>query len=172
MAYNNHPLDNCRYNVYSPLMEKPLQKGAKAAKNHEEEAFLHVIRTAEALMWGVAETLKPAGLTPTQYNILRILRGAGEQGLSCKEATERMVTKDSDVTRLLDRLEQQQLIKRERHDKDRRMVLAFITNKGLESLEKLDQPMQQLHKRQLAHLGKDRLNSLANLLELARAKTS
>jgi DNA-binding MarR family transcriptional regulator len=145
---------------------------AKAVKNHEEEAFLNVIQTAEALMWGVAETLKPAGLTPTQYNILRILRGAGEQGLSCKEATERMVTKDSDVTRLLDRLEQQDLIKRERHGKDRRVVLTFITDKGLKQLEKLDAPMQELHRRQLAHLGKVRLNSLADLLVMARAKTS
>jgi DNA-binding MarR family transcriptional regulator len=149
-------------------MVKEIQK---AAKNHEEEAFLNVIRTAEALMWGVSETLKPAGITSTQYNILRILRGAGDEGLSCKEATERMVTRDSDVTRLLDRLEQQQLIKRERHDKDRRVVLTFITNKGLELLDTLDEPMRQLHKRQLAHLGKDRLSSLADLLELARAKT-
>ncbi|HXM34867.1 MAG TPA: hypothetical protein VN920_06755, partial [Pyrinomonadaceae bacterium] len=69
-------------------MSKQPRKGAKAKalKNHEEEAFLNVIQTAEALMWGVAETLKPAGLTPTQYNILRILRGAGEEGVSCKEA--------------------------------------------------------------------------------------
>ena len=151
-------------------MGKQIQKAAKAAKNQEEDAFLNVIRTAEALMWGVSETLKPAGITSTQYNILRILRGAGAEGLSCKEATERMVTRDSDVTRLLDRLEQQQLIKRERHNKERRVVLTFITNKGLELLENLDEPMSQLHKRQLAHLGKDRLNSLADLLELARAK--
>jgi DNA-binding MarR family transcriptional regulator len=153
-------------------MSKQSAKGAaKAAKNHEEDAFLNVVQTAEALMWGVAETLKPAGLTPTQYNILRILRGAGEEGVSCKEAAERMVTKDSDVTRLLDRLEQQHLIKRARHGKDRRVVLTFITDKGLQQLEQLDEPMQELHRRQLAHLGKDRLNSLAILLELARAKT-
>ena len=144
---------------------------AKALKNHEEEAFLNVIQTAEALMWGVAETLKPAGLTPTQYNILRILRGAGAEGVSCKEAAERMVTKDSDVTRLLDRLEQQHLIKRERHGQDRRVVMTVITDKGLKQLAQLDEPMKELHRRQLAHLGKQRLNSLAELLELARAKT-
>lgn len=154
------------------MSEQP-RKGAnaKAVKNHEEEAFLNVIQTAEALMWGVTETLKPAGLTPTQYNILRILRGAGEQGLSCKEATERMVTKDSDVTRLLDRLEQQHWIKRERHGQDRRVVLTFITDKGLTLLAELDEPVQELHRRQLAHLGKERLQSLADLLALARAKT-
>ncbi len=144
---------------------------AKASKNHEEEAFLNVIQTAEALMWGVAETLKPAALTPTQYNILRILRGAGAEGVSCKEAAERMVTKDSDVTRLLDRLEQQRLIKRERHGRDRRVVMTVITDKGLKQLAQLDEPMQELHRRQLAHLGKERLHSLADLLELARAKT-
>ena len=154
-------------------MSRQPSKGAraKALKNHEEEAFLNVIRTAEALMWGVAETLKPAGLTPTQYNILRILRGAGAEGVSCKEAAERMVTKDSDVTRLLDRLEQQHLIKRERHGLDRRVVMTVITDKGLKQLAQLDEPMQELHRRQLAHLGKQRLNSLAGLLELARAKT-
>jgi len=154
-------------------MNKRPRKGTKrkAPGNHEEAAFLNVIQTAEALMWGVAETLKPAGLTPTQYNILRILRGAGEQGLSCKEATERMVTKDSDVTRLLDRLEQQHLIKRERHGKDRRVVVTVITAQGLKQLAQLDEPMQALHRRQLAHLGKERLHSLAALLELARAKT-
>jgi DNA-binding MarR family transcriptional regulator len=149
----------------------PQRARAKGRQNHEEEAFLSVIRTAEALMWGVAETLKPAGLTPTQYNILRILRGAGTAGLSCKEAAARMVTKDSDVTRLLDRLAQQQLIKRERQGHDRRVVLTFITDRGLEFLKQLDTPMRQLHERQLAHLGKQRLQSLAELLELARART-
>jgi len=143
----------------------------KAVRSDEEKAFLNVIQTAEALMWGVAKTLKPAGLTPTQYNILRILRGAGEQGVSCKEAAERMVTKDSDVTRLLDRLEQQHLIKRERHGQDRRVVMTVITDKGLQQLAQLDEPMQELHRRQLAHLGKERLQSLATLLEMARAKT-
>jgi DNA-binding MarR family transcriptional regulator len=149
----------------------PQRASIKGRRGHEEEAFLSVIRTAEALMWGVAETLKPAGLTPTQYNILRILRGAGTAGLSCKEAAERMVTKDSDVTRLLDRLAQQQLIKRERQGHDRRVVLTFITDQGLELLKQLDTPMRQLHERQLAHLGRQRLQSLAELLELARART-
>ena len=154
-------------------MSKQPRKGAKTKvlKNREEEAFLNVIQTAEALMWGVVETLKPAGLAPTQYNILRILRGARGEGVSCKEAAERMVTKDSDVTRLLDRLEQRHLIKRERHGKDRRVVLTFITDKGLKQLEQLDEPMQGLHRRQLAHLGKERLNKLADLLAEARAKT-
>jgi len=122
-------------------------------------------------MWGVTETLKPAGLTPTQYNILRILRGAGEEGLSCKEAAERMVTKDSDVTRLLDRLEQQELIRRARHDQDRRVVLTFITAKGLAVLKQLDDPLRRLHQRQLAHLGNERLAKLSDLLTLARAMT-
>jgi DNA-binding MarR family transcriptional regulator len=82
-----------------------------------------------------------------------------------------MVTKDSDVTRLLDRLEQQHLIKRERQEQDRRVVLTFITDKGLRLLEQLDGPMRQLHQKQLAHLGKEALKKLAALLSLARART-
>ena len=154
-------------------MGKRLQTEIRQTKpfvSPEEETFLNLQRTAEALMWGLAETLKPAGLTPTQYNVLRILRGAGTEGLPCGEISGRMVTKDSDITRLLDRLETQKLIERTRSEKDRRVVMAYITPEGLRVLEGLDDAVVDLHRRQLAHLGARRLAALSDALEAAREK--
>ena len=123
-------------------------------------------------MWGMVEVLKPSGLTPTQYNVLRILRGAGSVGLACGEIAERMVTKDSDITRLLDRLENQELVRRSRDEKDRRIVMTFITPEGLHTLKELDTPIVELHRRQLGHLGERRLKQLSELLESARENIS
>src|SRR3954463_10320094 len=103
----------------------------KPFERREEEVFLNLLRTADVLSRGVEEVLKTAGLTATQYNVLRILRGvgavqpvkeAGETALSCGEIAQRMITRDPDVTRLLDRLEQRGLITRCRGQKDRRVV--------------------------------------------------
>jgi DNA-binding MarR family transcriptional regulator len=144
----------------------------KASGNAHEEVFLHIQRTAEALMWGVMETLKPAGLTPTQYNVLRILRGAGAEGLACREIAERMVNRDPDITRLLDRLEGQKLVRRSREKKDRRVVMTYITPDGLRLLKELDRPVAELHERQLGHLKEQHLQKLAGLLETARENVS
>jgi DNA-binding MarR family transcriptional regulator len=113
--------------------------------------------------------LKVEDLSATQYNVLRILRGAPD-GLPCGEIADRMITRDPDVTRLLDRLEKRGLISRWREAKDRRMVLAGITADGLKLLARLDEPVTQTHRKQLGHLGKDRLRALAAMLEAARAK--
>ncbi|MFN2452716.1 MAG: MarR family winged helix-turn-helix transcriptional regulator [Pyrinomonadaceae bacterium] len=109
--------------------------------------------------------LKQADLTPTQYNVLRILRGAGREGISCREISERMVTKDSDITRLLDRLETGNLISRERETKDRRVIIARITDGGLRLLATLDKPIAECHRRQLGHLEEKQLASLSKLLK-------
>lgn len=135
----------------------------------EEEAFLNLLRTANVLSQGLAALLKPAELTPTQYNVLRILRGAGREGLPSGEVGERMVTRDPDVTRLLDRLEKRGLVKRWRDEADRRVVRARITRAGLEVIAPLDEPVAQIHVRQLGHLGAERLGELVELLEEARA---
>ena len=140
----------------------------KPFASREEEVYLNIQHTAEALWWGVNETLKRAELTPTQYNVLRILRGAGEAGASCGEISERLVTKDSDITRLLDRLEARGLISRGREAKDRRRITARITGEGLRILAELDRPVAQCHRRQLAHLGEKRLAALSKLLDAAR----
>ncbi|MBI4737736.1 MAG: MarR family transcriptional regulator [candidate division NC10 bacterium] len=136
----------------------------------EGEAFVNLLRTADALMQGVAATLKSAGLSPAQYNVLRILRGAGPDGLACREIGERMITRDPDITRLLDRLEERGLVTRSRDRADRRVITTRIADKGLRILKDLDRPIEELHVDQLGHLGEQRLRSLITLLEAARAK--
>ena len=115
----------------------------------------------------LAQVLKSEDLSSTQYNVLRILRGSGE-GLICGEIAERMITRDPDITRLLDRLEKRGLISRCRETRDRRMVLARISPLGLEVLSRLDGPIEEAHRRQLGHLGCERLRELGELLEVCR----
>lgn len=133
----------------------------------EESAFLELLRTCDRLSRHLALVLKRADLSPNQYNVLRILRGAPE-GLACGEIAGRMITRDPDVTRLLDRLEKRGLIARSRESQDRRMVLTRITPEGLRALAELDQPIQEVHRQQLGHLGRNRLGTLSELLQLAR----
>lgn len=130
--------------------------------------FLDLLRTTDMLSRGLVRVLKTEDLSSTQYNVLRILRGAGEQ-IPCGEIARRMITRDPDITRLLDRLEQRGLIARGRESKDRRMVMARITGDGLKVLARLDGPIEATHRRQLGHLGKDQLQALTNLLGAARA---
>lgn len=133
----------------------------------EQATFLDLLRTANRLTQAVVDLLRPAGLTPTQYNVLRILRGSGGP-LTCGEIGERMIAHDPDVTRLLDRLQRQGLIRRARSSEDRRVVVTEITAEGLRVLEELDAPVARLHEGQLGHLGADRLRELGSLLEQAR----
>jgi len=140
-------------------------KQTKPFASLEEEVILNLARTAEYVGSRGAEVLKQAELTPTQYNALRILRGAGPEGLTCGEISERMVTKDSDITRLLDRLERRGLISRERPENNRRVVMARITDEGLKLLAELDAPVQESHLKLAGHLGKERLETLNQLLE-------
>jgi DNA-binding MarR family transcriptional regulator len=120
---------------------------------------------------GLIAVLKTEDISSTQYNVLRILRGSPE-GLPCGEIANRMITRDPDITRLLDRLEKRGLISRCRQTKDRRMVMVRITPEGLKLLARLDEPVQQGHRRQLGHLGHDRLLALTELLHAARANVS
>lgn len=141
---------------------------ARRIGSPEEAAFLDLLRTADKLTRGAIGVLKAAALSPTQYNVLRILRGSS-QGLPCGELAGRLITHDPDVTRLLDRMEKRGLISRARDSQDRRMVLARITPTGLELVSRLDQPVQKIHRKQLGHLGKERLQALRELLAAARA---
>src|SRR5690606_2268200 len=93
----------------------------------EEAVYLSIIRTADKLGRRFSEMMKSVDLSPTQYNVLRILRGAGGDGLACGAISERMVTRDPDITRLLDRLEKRGLVARSRDKEDRRVVTARIT---------------------------------------------
>jgi len=135
----------------------------------EETAFLDLLRTADMLTRRAIGVLKAEDLSSTQYNVLRILRGA-PQGLPCGEIAGRMITRDPDVTRLLDRMEKRGLISRARNSRDRRMVLARVSAAGLKLVNRLDEPVQKVHHELLGHLGKERLRALAELLAAVRAK--
>jgi DNA-binding MarR family transcriptional regulator len=134
----------------------------------EEEVFLGLLRTADHLQRSLSDMLKPHRLSPTQYNALRILRGAGNQGLPCQEIGHRMINRDPDITRLLDRLERQSLIRRGRERKDRRIIRACITPRGLELLRGLDAEIAKFHRDLLGHMGGSQLKSMIDLLETAR----
>lgn len=136
----------------------------------EAEAFLNLQRTADALMRALADLLKQWDLSPTQYNVLRILRGAGDQGLSCGEIAVRMVTRDPDITRLLDRLQRRRLIHRARARTDRRVVRARLAPDGLHIVNSLDGPTEACLVRLLGHLTRQQLHALIELLEAARRK--
>jgi DNA-binding MarR family transcriptional regulator len=149
-------------------------KGGKSRRrvgSAEEAAFLDLLRTTDMLSRGLVQVLKVEDLSSTQYNVLRILRGAPE-GLPCGEIASRMITRDPDVTRLLDRLEKRALISRCRETKDRRTVRARIAPEGLRVLARLDDPIQTAHRQQLGHLGRERLDALTELLQLSRAQVS
>lgn len=135
----------------------------------EEEAALNVHRTASVLGRAEAELLKARGLSGPQYNLLRILRGAGPDGLACQEIAARMIAHDPDVTRLLDRLEDRGLLRRERSSDDRRVVLTRISEEGKRLIAPLDEELRALAKKALGHLGAKRLRVLIGLLERARA---
>jgi DNA-binding MarR family transcriptional regulator len=137
----------------------------------EEIAYLDLLRTTDMLSRGPSQALKTEDLSSTQYNVLRILRGAPE-GLPCGEIGNRMITRDPDITRLLDRLEKRHFISRSRESKDRRMVLTRITPEGLKVLSRLDEPVQEAHRKQLGHLGRERLLELSELLRDCRRQVS
>jgi len=147
------------------------KRGRRRAECPEEAAFLDLLRTCDLLSRGPAQVLKTEDLSATQYNVLRILRGSPE-GLPCGEIGSRMITRDPDITRLLDRLEKRELISRCRETKDRRMVMARITPGGLKLLARLDVPVQEAHRKQLGHLGRERLRALTELLYVARTNVS
>jgi DNA-binding MarR family transcriptional regulator len=144
-------------------------KARKPSRSLEQEAYLSLLRTADALAHATEEAIKPFGLSGTQYNVLRILRGAGAEGLCCREVAERMLTRDPDITRLMDRLERRGVVVRTRASSDRRVITVQITPQGLRILAKLDKPVEEFHRRQLGHLGQRPLKRLIELLNSARS---
>jgi DNA-binding MarR family transcriptional regulator len=146
-------------------------KQTKPFKSLEEEVSVALLRTADQLAWRGTEMFKLRGLSSTQYNALRILRGAGEKGLACSEIGERMINRDPDITRLIDRLERRGLVIRSREQKDRRVITTRITTTGLDLLKSLDRPVTEFHQQLLGPLGERRLRSLLSLLEAVRRRT-
>lgn len=178
MAYSRHravaALTNSCCNDYrfkQQLMPSHLAADIKQKKRFtslEQEAFLLLQRTTSELAEIGDQVLKNAGLSGPQYNVLRILRGAGEKGLACGEISERLITRDPDITRLLDRMEKHRLVSRRRDEADRRAIIARITRHGLDLLSRLDAPVNATHRKQLGHLTKRQLKTLIEILDAAR----
>jgi len=136
----------------------------------EEEALVSISRTAALLERAFAQLLKPHGITPTQYNVLRILRGAGAAGLCRNEVGARLVTPVPDVTRLLDRMAAMKLIARQRSDEDRRLVRTHLTAKGLDLVNGLDAELRASHQQRLAHIPREQIQALVDTLAEVRAR--
>lgn len=132
------------------------------------EAFLNLVRTSAQMQHALHLRLKPYGITETQYNSLRILRGAGSSGLTCAEIADRLVSQDPDITRLVERLQRQGLVRRERGEKDRRVVLTKITAAGLDRLKEADPVVNSTVHALLSHLSSSELKTMIDLLERAR----
>ena len=145
-------------------------KQTKPFRSLEQEAHLSVVRTGALLFDATEKFLKPYGITATQYNVLRILRGSEPSGLCRNELRDRMLTRMPDMTRLLDRLEQAGLVERTRENDDRRMVRSRITPAGLQLLADLDDVTQVEEKRRLGHLSDDQLRTLIDLLAIVRSR--
>jgi DNA-binding MarR family transcriptional regulator len=133
----------------------------------EQEAMLNILRTADLLQIRFARLFRGYGLTPQQYNVLRILRGEGH-ALPILEIASRMITVVPGITGLIDRLERAGLVERKRCDQDRRVIYVAISQRALEILAEIDQPLEKLHRQTLGHMPPEELAALCRLLEKAR----
>ena len=138
-------------------------------RSREQQATLGLLRTADAVKRSLAQVIEPHGITPQQYNVLRILRGAGPDGLPTLSIGERMIEQTPGVTRLVDRLERKGLVARTPCPKDRRRVFCGITQKGLDLLKELDDPVNRWDAQAVSVLPPSDLDSLINFLDRVRA---
>lgn len=136
----------------------------------EEEALLNILRTADCLERAFQHRTRQWGITSTQYNVLRILRGAEPEGLTCAAVGDRMITAVPDITRLLGRLAALKLIRRQRDKKDRRVIWTRISAAGLELLRQMDPVILETPKELLGHLSRKDLAEFTRLLEVARQR--
>lgn len=143
-------------------------KQTKPFKSLYEEAVLNIVRTSAVLSDDFEKMIKPYGITGTQYNVLRILRGAGETGLCRNEVRDRLLTRMPDATRLLDRMEKAGLITRVRESEDRRLVTTRLAKKGKQLVDELDPVVARENRNRLGHLSDKQLSSLVTLLTIAR----
>ena len=134
----------------------------------QQEVYLSLLRTADELESRVAAVLKPFGISGTQYNVLRILRGAGPEGHRCSAIADRMITREPDITRLLDRMTKAGWISQARDTRDRRVVITRISAQGLKLLKELDKPIAELDRTLMLNLGEKKLKTLLSLLDEAR----
>jgi DNA-binding MarR family transcriptional regulator len=145
------------------------QKPQQNFRSREQQAVVGLLRTADAIKRSLAHVIEPHGITPQQYNVLRILRGAAPEGLPTLTIGERMVEQTPGVTRLIDRLERKGLVARIPCPKDRRRVFCQITRKGLDLLEELDEPVNRWDAQTVSILPPSEVDSLIKLLDRVRA---
>ncbi len=136
----------------------------------EQEAFLNLLRTQAELSDSFERMLRPHGVSGTQYNVLRILRGSGPDGLCRNEIRDRLLTRMPDVTRLLDRMEEAGLVSRTRSSEDRRQVGTHLTSSGRDLVDRLDEVVAEEHRQRLGHLTEKQLKTLVELLTHARQR--
>ena len=153
----------------SPALQDEI-KQTKPFRTLQQEAQLNLVRTANCLTDAFEQMLKPHGITSTQYNVLRILRGAEPDGLCRNEVSQRLLNRMPDATRLLDRMEESGLVTRERSLTDRRLVTTKITKKGRQIVDGLDEAADDQHERSLGHMNEQQLRTLIKLLTIARNK--
>ena len=146
--------------------------GREPKPSLEAQVFVSLLRAADSLTRGAEALLKPSGLSGTQYNVLRILRGAGPDGLLCREIGCRMISRDPDITRLLNRLEDRGLVERTRDKSDRRVIFGKVTSAGVKLLREMDAPLEKRGREMLRHVSQEKLKQLIELLELVRATKS
>ena len=159
-------------NIYIGAMGNDLRSEIKQTRpfaSLAQEAYLNLGRTWARLEHEMAEALKAHGITPTQYNVLRILKGAGSKGLCRSEIMDRMIARVPDATRLLDRMEAAGLIDRARDADDRRFVTTRITDEGLRLVAEAEGPVMALHATQFDVVAERDLQQLVRTLELVRS---
>jgi len=153
------------------LLQQEIRQ-TKPFRSAEHEAILNLFRTSDHLRHSLSKLVAAEGLTLQHYNVLRILRGAGDQGLPTLEIAERLVERSPGITRLVDRLEAGGLLRRERVSTDRRCVYCFVTPPGMEALARLDEPIDEWTRRQIGRLGTREIEALIRMLEDLRSETS
>jgi len=147
-------------------------KQKRLVHSRQQDAVVSILRTANYLRRFCSTVFDRHGITSQQYNVLRILRGAGLAGLPTLDISERMIEHAPGITRLLDRLEEKKLVRRERPSDNRRQVLCYITKPGLDLLQELDTPVRDKENQALHRLDESEVEELIRLLEVARARTT
>ncbi|MEX2574711.1 MAG: MarR family transcriptional regulator [Balneolaceae bacterium] len=145
---------------------------SRSFQSEETEAVVEVLKTMDYVNRITTKTMEQYGVTSYQYNVLRILKGAGPKGLPTLELADRMVVHSPGVTRMIDRMGKKDLVTRKRSESDRRVVNCLITQKGLDLLKRMKNPVLKMNKRIVQNLDKDQLNTLVNLLNQMRSNTS
>jgi DNA-binding MarR family transcriptional regulator len=149
-------------------LQREIRQG-KPFRSRGQEVVVALLRTADLVRRAVSQAVETHDITLQQYNVLRILRGAGQQGLPTLEIADRMIEHAPGVTRLLDRLEAKALVRRERCREDRRQVLCWLTPAGLELVERLDEPVDKADVEAVAQLTPEDQEKLLRLLDAVRA---